>query len=592
MTGVGAGTVLAERYRLEQKLGEGAMGSVWKAEHLMLGSPVAIKLLDESIAAHSIALARFMREARAAASLKSVHVVQIHDYGVDHQMPFIAMEFLEGETLANRLKRVHRLPAREAALILTHVARGISKAHVAGVVHRDLKPDNIFLLKEDDEEYAKVLDFGVAKAGEGVFAATLTSAGKLLGTPAYMSAEQAAGRSVDHRTDIWSLAVIAFECLTGDLPFVGDDLPDLLHAIHDGPIPVPSRMSAVPEGFDAWFARGVARNIDDRFYSAKAMVTELRAICGLETTTRGPAPAPVDEEQQRETLTPNEQDLPDDEDTTSTRIARAFRNREEEEASESLDDDIIRTQDVLADSVARPVDDILTESDFDDETPVTEPTGAGTDTGEFDAKNAANRTADEPDADAVHEGRLASQPPTKPPTHESVPESEPGPVSASRAAADEVTGEFDDPPPPTAPPVSHHDPPIPGSITSTGTVVSVAPHRRGQFGLLVGTAIVVVLGTAAGIVAFVLRAPSRTDLSPVATAESPPRHGVTPVADGAPTPRLVPSTAPVTVSPSVSSDAAGQPPTEEGVASSLPPTASASGGLEITPMIAAPPGHR
>ena len=367
MSSIGEGTVLADRYRLEQKLGEGAMGSVWRAEHMTLGSQVAIKVLDESIAANGTALARFMREARAAACLKSVHVVQIHDYGVYEQMPYIAMEYLEGETLAACLRRVGRLSPRETALILTHVARGIGKAHEAGVVHRDLKPDNVFLLKEDDEEYAKVLDFGVAKAGEGAFAATLTSVGKLLGTPAYMSAEQAAGRAVDHRTDIWALAVIAFECLTGELPFIGDDLPDLLHAIHDGPIPVPSLISDVPDGFDAWFAKGVARDVEARFSSAKSMVAELRTLCGVGPSSRGTATELAHEGQHRRALLLSEDDLPGEKEDTGQRIAKACREREEDDAPDSTYDDIIRTHDVLADSLARPVDDILTEGDFDDE---------------------------------------------------------------------------------------------------------------------------------------------------------------------------------------------------------------------------------
>jgi serine/threonine protein kinase len=521
VAGVTKGTVLAERYRLERKLGEGAMGSVWKAEHLMLGSKVAIKLLDESIAAHSIALARFMREARAAASLKSVHVVQIHDYGVDRKMPYIAMEFLEGETLSDRLRRSERLSPSETALILTHVARGIGKAHETGVIHRDLKPDNIFLLKEDDEQYAKVLDFGVAKAGEGVFAATLTSAGKLLGTPAYMSAEQAAGRPVDHRTDIWALAVIAFECLTGELPFVGDDLPDLLHAIHDGPIPIPSRLGPVPEGFDAWFARGVARNVDDRYYSAKTMIAELRALCGVETVARGSATELADEERQRKTLSPNEEDLPDEGDTTGTRIARAFRAREEEEPPESMYDDIIRTHDVLADSVARPVDDILTDDDFDDaespETPLTESspepsesTDAGADTQNAPPPRSASTSAPPPPNRTSKRpaGRLVSQPPPKPKDREQPPKSEPAPISASRAAASDVRVEFDDPPAATPdPPSSAADRRLSGAETATGTVVSVPPRRSGQLGLLVAAAIVVVLGTAAGTIAFVLRSP-------------------------------------------------------------------------------------
>ena len=597
MAGVGEGTILAERYRLEQKLGEGAMGSVWKAEHLMLGSKVAIKLLDESIAAHSVALARFMREARAAASLKSVHVVQIHDYGVDRRMPYIAMEFLEGETLSERLRRTERLAPREAALVLTHVARGIGKAHEAGVVHRDLKPDNIFLLKEDDEQYAKVLDFGVAKAGEGVFAATLTSAGKLLGTPAYMSAEQAAGRPVDHRTDIWSLAVIAFECLTGELPFVGDDLPDLLHAIHDGPIPIPSRLGSVPEGFDTWFAKGVARNVDDRYYSAKTMIADLRALCGVETVARGSAVELGQEDRQRETLTPNEQDIPDENDTTSVRIARAFQAREADESPESLYDDIIRTHDVLADSVARPVDDILTDEDFDEEegreTPVTESGPEAPGGAEREPGTSPDASSPSGSPGTRSQRRLVSQPPPKPKDRaragaraaerDRAPASEPAPVSASRAAADDVRVEFDAPASPTPdPPATVSNPPGSETLTSTGTVVSVAPRRRGQIGLLVGAAIVVVLGTAAGTIAFVLRG-----TPPEASAAQNPGV-VTDRHERAAGDRAVANSTRTGVERGASDDTSPDGVEGDDPAVSPVPTASSSAAVDVVPVVESP----
>lgn len=521
MTTVAKGTVLAERYRLEEKLGEGAMGSVWRAEHLMLGSMVAIKVLDESIAQHKIALARFLREARAAASLKSVHVVQIHDYGVDERVPYIAMEYLDGETLGTRLQQVSHLSPEDTALMITHVARGVGKAHETGVVHRDLKPDNIFLVTEDDEEYAKVLDFGVAKAGEGVFAATLTSAGKLLGTPAYMSAEQAAGRHVDHRTDIWAMAVIAFECLTGELPFMGDDLPDLLHAIHDGPIPVPSRLAPVPPGFDAWFARGVARNVDDRFYTAKELATELRKLCGI---TGGPAQLTA-----RRRRDPDEGDEPEPIETTSARIAAAFEKREraDSDPSESLFDDIIRTQDILREGLSRPADDILTDDDFDDaptsthQRPATAALVAPT--GEAPTKGGAPPPPRRGGAPTT-----SSKPPPKPRRGapaaglpaSAAPEPEPAPAVPTAAT----------PEPPSAgrggiAPVSE-----PG--TSLGTVVSVPPRHQGQFGLLVGTALIVVLGTVAGTVAFVLRGPER----PPAPAVAPPAVSAATPSASAPSP--------------------------------------------------------
>src|SRR5687767_8426993 len=249
-------SVLAGKYRLVSLIGRGGMGSVWKAEHLGLRAPVAVKLIDQSIEMLPEALQRFLREAQAAASLRSPHVVQILDHGVDEGVPFIVMELLEGESLASRLERVQRLSPAETARIITQVARAVARAHEAGIVHRDLKPDNIYLVRNDEEEIAKVLDFGVAKATtHGMGAATgATRTGSVLGTPYYMSPEQAEGaKGVDHRSDLWSLGVIAWECLLGTRPFESETLGGLLLAICPRDMPVPSRAGQVPPGFDAGF---------------------------------------------------------------------------------------------------------------------------------------------------------------------------------------------------------------------------------------------------------------------------------------------------------------------------------------------------
>jgi serine/threonine-protein kinase len=288
------GTVLAGKYALTSKLGQGGMGSVWRAEHVQLRSPVAIKLIDEQIAQNPEALARFMREAQSAALLRSPHVVQILDFGADQGVPYIAMELLEGESLAARLVRSGRLSPAETAHVLTHVARAVSKAHESGIVHRDLKPDNIFLVQNDEEEVAKVLDFGIAKASTGFGATTgsATRTGAVLGTPYYMSPEQAEGNKlVDHRADLWALGVIAFECLLGRRPFESDALGSLLLAICTRPIPVPSSSGAVPAGFDAWFARACARELPERFQTARELASELRRVCAGEQA-HGGAQAP------------------------------------------------------------------------------------------------------------------------------------------------------------------------------------------------------------------------------------------------------------------------------------------------------------
>jgi serine/threonine-protein kinase len=278
--------LIAGKYRLIRTLGHGGMGAVWQAEHLTLHSAVAIKLLDPTIAASTLALQRFLHEARAAAALRSPHVVQILDHGVDEGTPYIVMEQLDGESLADRLAQVPRLSPLQTAHIVTHIARALGRAHAAGIIHRDLKPENVFLVRNDDEEVAKLLDFGIAKSihdGETDTPLDSTIPGMIVGTPYYMSPEQAtAAPALDHRSDIWGLGVIAFECLLGRRPFEGHTLHDLLVLIREAPQPIPSELGPVPPAFDAWFARACARDPDQRFQSAKEAAEQLRQVCEQE----------------------------------------------------------------------------------------------------------------------------------------------------------------------------------------------------------------------------------------------------------------------------------------------------------------------
>jgi len=287
------GRIIAGRYRLTTKLGQGGMGAVWRAEHLALGSEVAIKLIDPSVASNPEVRARFVREAQAAAQLRSPHVVQIIDYGVDGETPFIAMELMVGESLSDRLDRAGRLPADMVSRIVTEVCRALGKAHELGIIHRDLKPDNIFLVHNDDSEVAKVLDFGVAKKqAYGTEAAGMTSTGAVLGTPYYMSPEQAEGlKDLDHRTDIWALGVITYECMLGVRPFDSETLGGLFLAICTRPKPVPSKLvSDLPRGFDDWFERCTARNLPDRFATARDAASALRdVVTGKYVTANVPA---------------------------------------------------------------------------------------------------------------------------------------------------------------------------------------------------------------------------------------------------------------------------------------------------------------
>jgi len=279
-----AGIVIANRFQLIKELGHGGMGSVWLAHHTGLDTSCALKFIHQDAASNAEVRARFEREAKAAAQIRSSHVVQILDYGVWEDTQYIAMELLEGEDLAQRIKTTPRMYPRDVARVVAQVARALTKAHQASLVHRDLKPENIFLVREDDQEIAKVLDFGIAKSHQKMLATdSNTKTGSLLGTPHYMSPEQAQGtKTVDHRTDIWALAVVTYRCLTGQLPFDSDALGDLLLKIIVNPVPVPSQVAPdLPATFDQWWLRATHRDVTQRFQSAKEMSDALQVALGL-----------------------------------------------------------------------------------------------------------------------------------------------------------------------------------------------------------------------------------------------------------------------------------------------------------------------
>ena len=280
-----AGSVLSGKYRLISILGQGGMGSVWRAEHLALRAPVAVKLLAPALEAQPETWARFHREAQSAANLRSPHVVQILDHGVDQdtQTPFIAMELMEGESLAERLSRVGRLSAADTLKIITHASRALTRAHDAGIIHRDLKPGNLFIVHNEDDEIVKVLDFGLAKwrvEPEGQHAAA-TVTGQLLGTPYYMSPEQVeASNQVDYRSDLWSLGVITYQCLVGARPFEGESLLSLaLQICERKPAPIPEGLN-LPIGLNGWLERALAKSKAARFQSARELADELRRVFG------------------------------------------------------------------------------------------------------------------------------------------------------------------------------------------------------------------------------------------------------------------------------------------------------------------------
>ena len=278
-----AGQLIGDRYRLDRPLERGAMGSVWRAEQIRLRAPVAVKFLDPSLIGDREMHDRFIQEARSAAAVRSAHVVQVFDYGSEGGVPYIAMELLDGENLDARLGRGTLTPA-EMAKLFSELARGIGQAHAIGVIHRDLKPGNIFLAREGEHEVTKIVDFGIAKVKASALRLTQgigTQLGTLLGTPQYMSPEQVRGTSsIDHRTDLWALAIIACECLTGRCPFSGATIGDLTVQICTEKPPAPSSLGPVPAGFDQWFFKATQKKPSKRFQTVEEMADRLLAVLG------------------------------------------------------------------------------------------------------------------------------------------------------------------------------------------------------------------------------------------------------------------------------------------------------------------------
>jgi serine/threonine-protein kinase len=266
---LGPGLELSGTIRLEKKLGEGGMGSVWTAQHLALKTQVAVKFLAAHMAQDAAAAARFQREAMAAARIKSPHVVQIFDHGMSADFgPYIVMELLEGETLSAFVQRHGRLSAPLTARILAQLCRALAKAHAQGIVHRDIKPDNVFLHDADRDPFVKVLDFGIAKNLQDEL--SVTSTGSMMGTPHYMSPEQMlSSKHVDLRADLWATAVLAYHCISGGVPFDGETFGAVAIAVTQAQFTPPFVHYGVGSpALDAWFNKALARDLNARFGSA------------------------------------------------------------------------------------------------------------------------------------------------------------------------------------------------------------------------------------------------------------------------------------------------------------------------------------
>ena len=274
------GTMLTNNLRLTQRVGRGGMGEVWRAENVRLRKQVAIKFASAELAkSESSIYERFEREAVVTAQIDSIHMVQIYDLAAMRDgTPYIVMELLEGHSLAEWLHLTERLTWRETRLIVSQVAKVLTQAHDVGIVHRDIKPDNIFLADCDYDMFVKVLDFGIAK--EVTATRRLTEAGIALGTPEFMSPEQTiASRMVDHRSDLWSLGVVAYRCLTGALPFPEDRDKPLWYRVATGDFIPPSRLGLeLPQGLDRWLEKALCPEPENRYASAAEMAEALARV--------------------------------------------------------------------------------------------------------------------------------------------------------------------------------------------------------------------------------------------------------------------------------------------------------------------------
>ncbi|HSC88504.1 MAG TPA: protein kinase [Polyangiaceae bacterium] len=287
------GQLLAGKYRLEKEIGRGAMGTVWAAVHVSLGQRVAIKIISPEHADSDELRKRFDTEARAAAKLRSRFVVGVFDHGLTQNgLPYIVMEFLEGECLEDRINRFGVISLPEAARITRHIGRALARAHAHGIVHRDLKPANIFITKAEEDDdggdwIAKVLDFGIAKV-EDYSERSTTKTGTVLGTPLFMSPEQVRGASsVDSRADLYSLGMVIYNMLTGAYAFEGQSFGDLLVSICTDPLPTLSnRAPGLPDALDDWFYKTCARDPAARYQTAEELVRGFEYAIGDASTGR------------------------------------------------------------------------------------------------------------------------------------------------------------------------------------------------------------------------------------------------------------------------------------------------------------------
>ncbi len=283
------GSTLAGKYNIIKKLGEGGMGTVYQASQMPIDRLVAVKVLLGKLAQDEVAVKRFEQEARAVSKMQHPNTVTIYDYGkTDDDRLYIVMEFLRGKTLSDALRASGGMDARRTIHIIRQVCSSLSEAHHAGIIHRDLKPDNIFLTEMGGaRDFTKVLDFGVAKMADSEAASTLTQTGMIFGTPKYMSPEQAEGKTIDYRADIYAIGVVMYEMLTGRPPFLADTpIALLLKHISEAPAPfrkVRPDLNVAPE-LEAAVMKALEKSPDRRYREVGEMGADLEQVLRIVET--------------------------------------------------------------------------------------------------------------------------------------------------------------------------------------------------------------------------------------------------------------------------------------------------------------------
>ncbi len=281
-TEIAAGTELGS-YRLVSLLGEGAMGRVWRAEHVRLGRQVAIKVLNPEHVVQADVVQRFFREARVVNDIDHEHIVEVTDFVEAPGLAYLVMELLEGTTVRELmdLRGRKRPPLRRTLAIMAQVCDALQAAHEKGVVHRDLKPDNVFVEKRDGEDFVKVLDFGVAKLRDAQPGPGSTRSGMVIGTPLYMAPEQALGKEVDPHADVWAAGVVLYELLSGSVPFDAPSFVELAVKIREAdPKALPAktpRGERIPQALASIVTKCLEKRPADRFRSMAALAEALRS---------------------------------------------------------------------------------------------------------------------------------------------------------------------------------------------------------------------------------------------------------------------------------------------------------------------------